>query len=456
MIYKKLIDNYLIPNKFLQVLWVNAAILLRLLLLSEKGLIRSWIIEEGGFFYQEKSSLIKDTWLKRSKIDWAKKKLEELWIIETKLWEWKKMFFNINNKNLNLIFFPDINDVLWRQEFLDLFESYSWYTSYNLYVSHIIWAQEAILLEYLIKKEYFYKATGKTINWFFYRSNSAIKNDLWFSIDKQNLSIKKLKSQNIIDVKYWKNNTRYFAINKLGYREILLKWELEIKESWKSLEVESWKSLEVENSFINPFKESWKSLEVKVEKSYTWVEKPKWESIKSIENNNNITSINNNNNTRLLLLDIWIFEKKVDEIMKTYTEEEILRAIKYVEWKEGNIPGYIIACLEDWYNTITLKDRIKYKKEIQNKYEEEEIEKEKREKEKNNEIYKKIEQWKKDNKDLYNKFYEQEKNIVESKFWRMKKADLLIESKVNFKIKKDFFSFLTGCRFGDTCNNKIY
>ncbi len=458
--YKRLINNYNIPNKFLQVLWVNASVLLRLLILSENSLLMSKDIEkEWDYFYQEKGNLTNNSSLKRTKLDNWRKKLEELWIIDVKLGEGKKMCFSINNETLIKIFFPDINTLTWRQDFLDLFQENEWYTTYHVYLSSIIWSNESIFLEYLIKKEIYFNSKWQIKNWYFFRSTNAVKNDIWLSRDQQQLTIKKLLKEKIIDIEYWSDNKRYFKINKDIYKEVILKGSLKKVESSKSVEwkekaessfsleyeniSESWKPLEE-----NPNTESWNIVDQKVDNTYSRKDENNIdESSFSVDiyNNNNKNNNNkkNNNKIKMLLLDIWIFEKKVDELINKFSDEKIEEAIKFVKGKNWNIPWYIISYLENWYKIITEKDQIKYKEKVYNEKLEKERLEELKKKERNKVIDTHVDKWINKNNKKFNDLLEKEKEKTISKLWNIKNIDLLIKCKVRKYIKEKYIKELS-------------
>lgn len=491
MEFKKLIQHIQIPKEFIQKLWINPAILLKELIDKEQFLLASQKIEDWDFFFHEKKHIFINTALPRGKFDTARKKLENFWLIKVKLWEWKKMFFQIQNQKLNELFFPKANKEFEKKLFLEYILE-DWYIFYPKVLAHKIGINETIFIKSLLSKRKYFEKQWKTINWYFFNSVSNVKQDSWLSKDQQLKVIKTLTKLELIDVKYTKDNTRYFCINDeklINFENIELEKLLDIKESKKSSKLKSKKTSDQESeifaNFKNPFENSENKKESKkisdqesnfsdnIESNFLKEQESK--KINNLkEKNNTITKLKNiqeerkkpdinktklkkqnnktiNNNIQtninplllLLLKEFWLNEKNAIKLASNYPEDKILENIKKINLNENiiNKAWFLIKSLEEEYNFINIaeeKKKIENKKILEKKQEEAQIlNQQKQEKQKQDLNNKLLQNWILENKQEYNKIFEKQKKEFLEKTPTLKNPDILIKAKVNAFIKKE-------------------
>ena len=473
MEFKKLIQHIQIPKGFIQQLWINPSILLKELLDKEQFLLGSKNIEDWDFFFHEKKHIFINTGLPRWKFDTARKKLESYWLIEVKLWEWKKMYFKIINSKLNSLFFPKANNEFAKKLFLE-YVLEDWYIFYPKVLAHKIWINETIFIKSLLSKRKYFEKQWKVKNGYFFNSVSNVKADTSLSKDQQLKVIKKLVSLELLDVQLAKDNTRYFCINDdklIDFENIDINKLLKLDDSEKASDTESWKTTKAESNIIaefkNPFsnKESKKSTDIesnfsikpeskiianieseklsqkKVKKQINRKKKTISEESKKADinktklikldnktKNNNIQTdnkgkglkpsveIQNKNNLLLSsLLNFWLNNITATKIIQNYSKDLILKNLEHIS-SDNNIinkPWFLIKSLEQNYNFISVKaekeEKIKQKK-IEEKIKNNlEFQRENIEKQKQVFYKKLLENWISENREQYNEIFEQEK-----------------------------------------------
>lgn len=491
MEFKKLIQHIQIPKGFIQTLWINPSILLKELLDKEQFLLGSKKMEEEDFFFHEKKHIFINTALPRWKFDTARKKLEELWLIEVKLWEWKKMFFKINNSNLNELFFPQADSEFAKKLFLE-YVLEDWYVFYPKVLAHKIWINETIFIKSLLSKRKYFEKLWKVKNWYFFNSVSNVKTDTWLSKDQQLKVIKTLVKLELLDVQLAKDNTRYFCINDdklIDFENIDIEKLLNIEESKKTFKLERWFSADTKSYKIAEFKNPFNKKESeKISDSESWIianleskifdniesENPFdlkvknltnrkldniWEESKKADINKTKNIILNNNikknNTqpassqvenKLLLLfleEFWLSTKNALKLISKYSEENILKNIKQINLDEKimNKAWFLIKSLEEEYNFINIKfekeEKIKKQKSNLEKNKFFEEEKNNIEKQKQSFYNKLLDDWIIKNCRQYKEIFEEEKNKFLETSSNIKNPDILIKSKVNSFIKKN-------------------
>ena len=491
MEFKKLIQHIQIPKGFIQNLWINPSILLKELIDKEQFLLGSKKIEDWDFFFHEKKHIFINTGLPRWKFDTARRKLEEYWLIEVKLWEWKKMYFKIVNSVLNELFFPKANNDFAKELFLEYILE-DGYIFYPKVLAHKIGINETIFIKSLLSKRKYFEKQWKVNNWYFFNSVSNVKKDTTLSKDQQLKVIKNLCDIELLDVKFAKDNTRYFCINDeklIDFENIDINKLLKLKEGKKSSELESQFQANMESEkiamFENPFskKEGEKITDIESQisanlesQNFDKIESEKYDDLK--EKNNTITKLENiwdesekayinknkliildnktiNNNTqtgslmknKLLLLfleEFWLNKKNTLKLISNYSEDKILENIKKINLDENiiNKAWFLIKSLEEDYKLINLEtdkiEKIKQKKSEENKRKMQEIQKENIEKQKQAFYKKLLENWVLENEEEYNEIFEKQKKLfLENSSTNIKKPDILIKAKVNSFIKKE-------------------
>ncbi|MDQ7009655.1 MAG: hypothetical protein Q9M94_05180 [Candidatus Gracilibacteria bacterium] len=482
MEFKKLLQHIQIPKRFIQNIGINPSILLKELIDKEQFILRSEKIKEGEFFFHEKKHIFINTALPRGKFDTARKKLEDFGLIEVKLGEGKKMFFKILNYKLNELFFPKADLEFAKTLFLEYILE-DGYIFYPKTLAHQIGINETIFIKSLLSKRKYFEKQGKVINGYFFNSVSNVKADTCLSKDQQLKVIKNLTSLELIDVKLARDNTRYFCINDdklIDYENIELKLLLKIGESEKSSDMESNNNSNLESKkialFQNPFskKESKKSSNLesdfidniesektdnkKVEKQIITkqntiqsesekadINKTKLIILDNKTKNNNIQTAKIIDNPLLLLLlkEFGLNEKNSIKLVQNYSEEKILENIKKINLNEKiiNKAGFLIKSLEEEYNFINISEeqnKIKNKKLLEEKSKKNEIfAKEKIEKQKQDFYNNLLKSWILENREEYNKIFEQEKKKFLKTSSNLKNPDILIKAKVNAFIKSE-------------------
>ena len=490
MEFKKLLQHIQLPKRFIQNIGINPSILLKELIDKEQFLLDSWKIENGEFFFHEKKHIFINTALPRGKFDTARKKLEQFWLIEVKLWEWKRMYFKIINTKLNELFFPKANAEFEKDLFLEYILE-DGYIFYPKVLAHKIGINETIFIKSLLSKRKYFEKQWKVNNWYFFNSVSNVKLDTGLSKDQQLKVIRNLVELELIDVKFAKDNTRYFCINDIkliDFENIDLKKLLKIEESKKSSDIESNNIANYESKkeaiFENPFtKKEGKKISEQENNFFTnWesdfldniqrektpdlkekndittkLENTQDESEKAYINNNKLIKLDNNtikNNTQhsinknnelllLFLKEFWLNKKNSEKLIKNYPEEKILENIKKINLDEKiiNKPGFLIKSLEEEYNLINFEN---LKKEKINKQKQEEekqknilLQKEKIEKQKQDFYNNLLKNWIEENKEEYLEIFEKQKQELLKKTPSLKNPDILVKAKVNAYIKKE-------------------
>lgn len=212
MILKELIKHLQVPNRFIQKVGIYPAILLSELLNKERYLTQEEKLAEWEYFYHEYKYIYKNTALLKVKYTTARKKLESLWIIETKYGEKKRVLFRINEKKICELFFPRSLHEMDQDDFLELILT-DGYIFYPAVLAHKIWIQETIFIKSLVSKRKSFLAQGKLNNGYFFNTVANVKSDTSLSRDQQLSCIQSLTSVNLLDVQYTQDNTRYFCIN---------------------------------------------------------------------------------------------------------------------------------------------------------------------------------------------------------------------------------------------------
>lgn len=483
MEFKKLLQHIQIPKRFIQNIGINPSILLKELIDKEQFLLKSEKIKEWEFFFHEKKHIFINTALPRWKFDTARKKLEDFWLIEVKLGEWKKMFFKIINLKLNELFFPKANEQFRKELFLEYILE-DWYIFYPKVLAHQIGINETIFIKSLLSKRKYFEKQWKVINWYFFNSVSNVKTDTCLSKDQQLKVIKNLTTLELIDVQLAKDNTRYFCINDeklIDFENIDLNKLLKIEESEIITEVEGNKITNTESEkiaiFENPFinKESKKSssLEsefidniesqktdnkkvnndiitkqniIQSESEKADINKTKLIKLDNKSKNNNIQTAQIIDNPLLLLLlkEFWLNEKNSIKIIQNYSEEKILENIKKINLNDKiiNKAWFLIKSLEEEYNFINIskeKEKIKNQKILEeNKKEAEKLKKEKVEKQKQDFYNNLLDNWILENRGEYEEIFEKQKKLfLETTSSNIQNPDILIKAKVNAFIKKE-------------------
>jgi len=486
---KKLLQHIQIPKRFIQNIGINPSILLKELIDKEQFLLMSKKIGEWDFFFHEKKHIFINTALPRGKFDTARKKLEDFWLIEVKLWEWKKMFFKIINSKLNELFFPKANSEFEKELFLEYILE-DWYIFYPKALAHKIGINETIFIKSLLSKRKYFEKQWKVRNWYFFNSVSNIKTDTWLSKDQQLKVIRNLVEFELIDVQFAKDNTRYFCINDdklINFENIDINTLLKINESKKTSDIESNNIANLESKkeaiFENPFNKSKSKKIPELESSFLskqesdFLDDIESEKIDELKEKNNISTkqkniweesekayinktkniildnntINNNTQTvksenKLLLLflkEFWLNEKNANKLVKSYSEEKILENIKKINLNDSiiNKAWFLIKSLEEDYNFINLdeeKKKIENKKsELQKQEELKKIQKEKIEKQKQDFYNNLLKSWVEENEKQYLEIFEEQKKELLEKTPSLKNPDILIKAKVNSFIKKE-------------------
>jgi len=447
-----------VDNRFITTIGINPGILLSELLDKENHCIEEKLIDKEGYFFHEKKHIYIRTALTRDKFDSARKKLEKIKILKTKLWKGKKLYFKIDDYEFSKFIYPNANDIISKKIIHEELTKEG-YFMYNIWLAHRIGINETILLTDLISKRNYFSIRWELINGFFFNSISNIEKTTSLSKAKQIISTKNLEKENLIQLEIINNNTRYFSLNdekieeyKQSNYEKFLKLESgksHTSESSKSHgskllinkfeKLESGKSNTSESSKSHSI-ESWKYDTLKVEKQIARKENIKQiESWKQDTNNNYIIKskekeIKNNNEEekiRSLLFKYFKKNKKedvsqVERIIKLYSFKRINEVIKELNKKpkdESKVVGFIIWALD---KNKFINEKIKHTKS------KDEIIKEQKELEKNkinNSLKKRINEWKKENKEYYDKIYEKiEKNLISSKEEAILKPNLEVST----------------------------
>ena len=486
MEFKKLIQHIQIPKGFIQKIWINPSILLKELIDKEQFLLGSKKIEDWDFFFHEKKHIFINTALPRWKFDTARKKLEQFWLIEVKLWEWKKMFFKIVNIKLNELFFPKANLEFQKELFLEYILE-DWYIFYPKALAHKIGINETIFIKSLLSKRKYFEKQWKVQNWYFFNSVSNVKKDTTLSKDQQLKVIKNLVNLELLDVKFAKDNTRYFCINDnklIDFENIDIKKLLKIEESEKISEVESKNNSNMESwkitMFENPFNKNESKKISDIESNFSAnLESKNFDNTQSKKNddlkekNNTISKLENiwdeskkayinknklikldnktiNNNTQttnqlllLLLKEFWLNEKNANKLANNYPEDKILENIKKINLDEKiiNKAWFLIKSLEEDYKIINIevdkKEKIKQKKLEEKQKEAKILNQQKIEKQKQEFYNKLLQDWIEENNQEYNEIFEKQKKEFLEKTPTLKNPDILIKAKVNSYIKKE-------------------
>jgi len=472
-------------------------------------------IDDWDYFFHEKKHIFINTWLPRWKFDTARKKLEKEWLIKVKLWEWKKMFFQLINSKLNELFFPKANLEFKKELFLEYILE-DWYIFYPKSLAHKIWINETIFIKSLLSKRKYFEKQWKVKNWYFFNSVSNVKTDTGLSKDQQLKVIKNLVSYELIDVKLAKDNTRYFCINDeklIDYENIYINKLLKIEEGKKASESESWKKPKAESkniaNFENPFNKNESNKTSKVESNFITkseskildesesentsnlkvkkqiirkqniiqeeskkadINKTKLKILDNKTKNNNIQTEKNNskkstecfsflwnnkglkpsveelNGSNLLLSSLekfWLSNGNAKKLIENYSEDKILKNLEHIK-KDDNIinkPWFLIKSLEQDYNFISVKaekeEKIKQKKsELEKK---EFLENQKKNIEKQKQVFYNnlLKKWISENKEEYDRIFEQEKKKFLKTSSSLKNPDILIKAKVNAYVKSE-------------------
>lgn len=460
---KNLIKHLQVPNRFILNIGINPAVLLSELIDKERYLTNEWKLEENNYFFHEYKYIYKNTWLLKSKFNTAKNKLIDLWLIDIKYWEWKRLLYKINNEKLLDIFFPKSKYELNNEDFLELLLD-DGYIFYPAVLAHKFWINETIFIKSLVSKRKSFLNKNQLKSWYFFNSVSNIKNDTTLSRDQQLKCIKNLVELNLLDVKYDYDNTRYFCINI----DLLSKFEsLELNDIIKpevrfNDKVESWitdkRHIELTNPFIN--NESWNTDDyqvlktdntedikpddieilnnddIKSEISISWNGDLIWvENIKPYINNNKKENkkIKQKNNNKSLLLDIFNNELFVDKLLLTYDETVIVKVLNEAKYRNlDNKAWFVRWALEnniDFINNKGTLNELRENKKVEERKKEQEYSIQRDKLLEDKKLYL---DWKNLNKEKYNEIYEKFKDeMVEQNL-----SSIRLNIEVEIKTKK--------------------
>ena len=334
---KKIISQHLlIPKRFIQMFWINPAVLLMELIDKELYHYKHDSILSDGYFYHSKEHVFNNTALPRGKFDTARKKLEEQNLIFTKLWKGKKLHFKINNEAINQIFYPK-NQEMWDMELsLEPFMDES-FIRYPIALAHSIGINETILIKDLLSKRNYFLKKWELRNWYFFNSVKNVQEDTTLTKKQQLKCVKNLTALELLSIQLDYDNTRYFCLNLewiVQFENLDLKKLLNKGESKKGSKLESKKSIMLENPFENA--ESKKSSHTKSEKGILLESKKSPDVIeeyaldrkieklspeREIGHINNTKVIKSNNNIKqmkLLLCDLNFGKRFIENIFENY------------------------------------------------------------------------------------------------------------------------------------------
>ncbi len=458
-----------VDNRFITTLGIKPGILLSELLDKENHCIDNSQLDSDWYFFHEKKHIYLRTALTRTMFDSARKKLEEKWILKTKLGKGKKLYFKVDDYEYSKFIFPKSEKVIAKSIIHEELTKEG-YFMYNIWLAHRVWINETILLTSLISKRNYFATKWELINDFFFNSISNIKKDTSLTKAQQIIAINNLVKENLIQIEIVDNNTRYFSLNddkiqeykESNYEEFLK------AESRKSHTPESRKS-HTSKILVNKFNKS-ESRKSHTEESRIWDtqkvdnimdwkqnilqrESWKYDTNKNYINTTKEKEIKNKNEEKIRSLLYKYFKKEnkedksqVDRIAKIYSLQrvnEVLTELNKKPKEESKICWFIIWALDN--NKFE-----KFKPKVVKKTPEE-IEKEKLEKQRKIEMLeerKLLATWKMNNQEYYDKIYQNIENELVNK-----KDETIINDK--WEISEAKKNTMTRLKTGEYIKNNI-